>query len=226
MLTLPTKPEAITADPERSAVMVVDMQNAFASKGGMFDLSGVDISGARRVIAVLQKILDGAREAGMQIVYLQMGYDARLTTSGGPDSPNWHKEIALRLMRSRPEAEGKVLVEGSWDFAIVDELKPKAEDLVVVKSRYSGFAGTKLDSLLRSRQIRFLFFAGIAANVCVESTLRDAYFLDYWPILITDATMQAGPDFLKDATIHNVENHFGWTLTSENFIGGLQRTIR
>ena len=114
------------------------------------------------------------------------------------------------------------LTEGTWDLAIVDELKPHPGDLVVVKSRYSGFAGTNLDSLLRTRHIRYLFFAGLAANVCVESTLRDAYFLDYWPVLITDATMQAGPAFLKEATVHNVENHFGWTLSSEEFLRGVR----
>jgi len=218
MLTLPTKPEAITADPERSAVMVVDMQNAFASKGGMFDLSGVDISGARRVIAVLQKILDGAREAGMQIVYLQMGYDARLTTSGGPDSPNWHKELALRLMRKQPELKGKVLTEGQWDWEVVEELKPQSRDLVVNKTRYSGFYGTPLDSMLRTRGIRTIFFTGIATNVCVESTLRDAFFLDYWPVLLHDATMQAGPPLLQQATVQNVENYLGWTLNSAEFV--------
>ena len=89
---------------------------------------------------------------------------------------------------------------------------------MVVKSRYSGFAGTNLDSLLRSLRIRFLFFVGMATNVCVESTLRDAYCLDYWPILITDATMQAGPASLQQATVQNVENHFGWTITSKEFL--------
>jgi ureidoacrylate peracid hydrolase len=95
---------------------------------------------------------------------------------------------------------------------------------VVVKSRYSGFAGTALDSLLRARKIQHLFFTGIATNVCVESTLRDAFFLDYWPLLITDATMQAGPEYLQQATVHNVENHFGWTVTSGTFLTGLART--
>jgi ureidoacrylate peracid hydrolase len=218
MLTFSTKPEPLKADPERSAVIVVDMQNAFASRGGMFDLSGVDISGARRVIAVLQQTLDKAREAGMKVVYLQMGYDARLTTSGGPDSPNWHKELALLLMRKRPELKGKVLTEGQWDWEVVEELKPHAEDLVVNKTRYSGFYGTPLDSMLRTRGIKTLFFTGIATNVCVESTLRDAFFLDYWPVLLHDATMQAGPPLLQQATVQNVENYLGWTLTTPEFM--------
>jgi len=217
MIIFPTKPEPREIDAKAAAVVVVDMQNAFASKGGMFDLSGLDISGAQRVINVIAELLDTARPAGMQVVYLQMGYDAGLTTSGGPDSPNWHKELALRLMRKRPELKGKILTEGQWDWEVVPELKPRSEDLVVNKTRYSGFYGTPLDSMLRTRGIRSLFFTGIATNVCVESTLRDAFFLDYWPLLLTDATMQAGPPMLQEATVQNVENYLGWTLTSSEF---------
>ena len=218
MWRFPTKPDTIEADPEHSAVVVVDMQNAFASKGGMFDLSGLDISGAQSVITVLKNVLAAARDTGITVVYLQMGYDAELTTSGGPDSPNSHKELALLLMKQRPELKGKVLTEGQWDWEVVEELKPQPGDLVVNKTRYSGFCGTPLDSLLRTRGIKTLFFTGIATNICVESTLRDAFFLDYWPVLLRDATMQAGPPLLQEATIRNVELALGWTLSSSEFM--------
>jgi ureidoacrylate peracid hydrolase len=218
MIIFPTHPDPISVDPAHAAIMVVDMQNAFASKGGMFDLSGLDISGARRVIEVLKKLLETVRSTGFQVVYLQMGYDAKLTTSGGPESPNWHKELALLLMQKRPELKGKVLTEGEWDWEVVEELKPHPEDLIVNKTRYSGFYGTPLDSMLRTRGLRMLFFTGIATNVCVESTLRDAFFLDYWPVLLHDATMQAGPPMLQEATVRNVEGYLGWTLTSAEFV--------
>jgi ureidoacrylate peracid hydrolase len=97
-------------------------------------------------------------------------------------------------------------------------LKPQAGDLVVVKSRYSGFANTTLDAELKSREIRYLFFTGIATNVCVETTLRHAFVLDYWPILITDAVMAAGPPAMQEATLFNVEAYFGWTIPSTEFI--------
>jgi ureidoacrylate peracid hydrolase len=216
-----TQPEPIAVDLRYAAVVVVDMQNAFAGKGGVFDLAGLDISPAEQLIDVIEGILEGVRSKGMRVIYLKMGYKEDLSDSGGPESPNWHKEYALRLMRNHPDLQRKPLTEGTWDFAIVDKLKPHPDDLVVVKSRYSGFAGTELDSLLRDLEIRYLFFVGMATNVCVESTLRDAYCLDYWPVLIADATMQAGPDFLQRATLQNVENHFGWTLTGKEFLKGL-----
>jgi ureidoacrylate peracid hydrolase len=118
-------------------------------------------------------------------------------------------------MCSNPELRGRLLTEGSWDFAVVDELVPQPSEIVITKTRYSGFAGTTLDSQLRVRGIQYLFFTGIAANVCVESTLRDAYFLDYWPILLADATLAAGGRKMYEATLFNVESFFGWTIDSD-----------
>jgi len=222
MRTLPTRPEPIEIALEKSAVVVVDMQNAFAAKGGLLDLAGIDISGAGNVVRSISTLLTAARGAGVQVVYLQTGYKPDLSNGGGESSPNPRKETALCLMRARPELKGQLLVEGTWDFEIVPQLKPQPRDLVVLKTRYSGFAGTTLDSVLRAREIRYLFFVGIATNVCVESTLRDAYFHEYWPILVTDAAMQAGPPAAHEATIFNVESFFGWTLDSP----GLLRSLR
>lgn len=221
MVRLNARPEPVEVDFHKSAVVVVDMQNAFASKGGMLDLAGADISGAPRVIQAIRTILDATRPARMPIVYLQMGYEADLSDSGGPDTPNWHKELGIRMMNCRPELKGKLVTIGTWDFAIVDELKPQGGDLVIVKKRYSGFARTELDEELRKRGIRYLFFTGIATNVCVESTLRDAFFLDYWPVLITDAAMAAGAPAMHDATVQNVENFFGWTIGAAEFVRSL-----
>jgi ureidoacrylate peracid hydrolase len=224
MQKLDAKPEPIEVDLTKSAVVVVDLQNAFASKGGMLDIAGTDISGAPRVVSSIKTILGVARQASVPVVYVQMGYKPDLSNSGGPNSPNWHKELAMHLMNCRPELKGKLLTEGTWDFAIVEELKPEPGDLVVIKTRYSGFAGTTLDSQLRTRGIRYLFFVGIATNVCVESTLRDAFFQDYWPILIADGAMPAGPASLHEATLFNVENFFGWTIHAEEFVRAMKTT--
>jgi ureidoacrylate peracid hydrolase len=222
MPKLTTKPEPIEVDFTRSAIIVVDMQNAFASKGGMLDLGGVNISEAPQVIRAIRAVIEAARPTGIPIVYLQMGYKPDLSNSGGPHSPNWHKELAMRLMHASPELKGEILTEGTWDFAIVDELRPQPGDLVITKTRYSGFVGTTLDSLLRVRGIQYLFLAGIATNVCVESTLRDAYFLDYWPILLGDGSMAAGESRMQEATVFNVESFFGWTIRSEELLINLK----
>ena len=216
MPKLNAKPEPIDIALDRAALVIVDMQNAFASKGGTLDLAGADLSGAPAVIRAIRGVMDAARAARVPIVHLQVGYKPDLSNAGGPRSPNFYKETAMHLMNTRPELKGKLLTEGGWDFAIVNELAPQPGDLVVVKTRYSGFAGTTLDSQLRVRGIQYLIFAGIAANVCVESTLRDAYFLDYWPILVADGTMAAGGRNVYESTLFNVESFFGWTAKSED----------
>jgi ureidoacrylate peracid hydrolase len=223
MTKLEAKPNPVEVDFKKSAIVVVDMQNAFASKGGMLDIAGVDITDASRVIRVIRSILNAARENGVAVVYLRMAYKPDLSDSGGPNSPNFYKELAMTLMCSRPELRGKVLTEGTWDAEIVEDLAAQPSDLVVTKTRYSGFAGTPLDSQLRMRGIQYLFFAGIATNVCVESTLRDAYFHDYWPILLRDATMPAGPPAAHEATIFNVESFFGWAMTSQELARHLKQ---
>jgi ureidoacrylate peracid hydrolase len=92
---------------------------------------------------------------------------------------------------------------------------------VVKKSRYSGFAGTNLDQVLRARRVRNLVFAGVAANACVESTLRDAYHREYFVALVSDATHHSGPSFNRDATLWNVRTLFGWVTDSAAFEAAL-----
>ena len=215
-VSLPADPEPISLDLDLTALVVVDMQNAFASPGGTLDLAGIDVRPARDVIANARLVCEAARAAGLPVVYLTIGYPPDQSTAGGPDSPNPRKELALCLMRERPELRGKLLTYGTWDFQVVDELAPQPNDPVIVKSRYSGFHGTDLDSVLRSRGIRNLLFLGIASNVCVESTIRDAYFNEYWPVMISDATMPAGSPEIQRATLYNVRTFFGWVTTSED----------
>src|SRR6188472_3233433 len=101
-------------DFKRAAIVVVDMQNAFATKGGLLDLAGMDISGAATVVRTIEGVLAAARDKGVQIVYLQTGYKPDLSNGGGASSPNPRKETALCLMRARPELKGQLLVEGTW----------------------------------------------------------------------------------------------------------------
>ena len=214
MTALQARPNPIDVDFRRTALIVVDMQNAFASKGGMFDLAGFDISGASRVIEVNRELLGAARQAGIRVIYLQMTFKRDLSDAGDPSSPAYHKELALIMMRHRPELEGRLLVEDTWDWQIVDELTPVPGDLVIRKTRYDGFHRTILEDRLKADDIRYLLFTGIATNVCVESTARSAFFSDFWPILVEDAMNHSGPDFNRQATLWNFEHVFGWVTTA------------
>ena len=215
--TLPARPEALRLAPRETAVIVIDMQNAYASMGGYVDLAGFDISGAASTIDRIGGILDAARKAGIQIVYLQNGWDPDYVEAGTEKSPNYHKSNALKTMRERPELQGQLLARGGWDYEIVDALAPQPGDIRVAKTRYSAFFNSQLDSILRARGIRNLVFVGIATNVCVESTLRDGFHLEYFGVMLEDATHHLGPDFLQAATVYNVEKFFGWVSTAADF---------
>jgi ureidoacrylate peracid hydrolase len=124
-------------------------------------------------------------------------------------------------MRERPELRGKILTHGSWDYELVAGLEPQASDFVVPKARYSGFCGTELDNVLRSRGVRHLIFCGIASNVCVESTLREAYHREYFCVFVRDATQQSGPAFVQDAVIYSVETFLGWVSDTDAICSAL-----
>jgi ureidoacrylate peracid hydrolase len=218
-VTLPARPESLPLNPSETALIVVDMQNAYASPGGYLDLAGFDIGGAAAVIDKIALLVAAARAAGVTVVYFQNGWDPAYVEAGGPGSPNWWKSNALKTMREKPELQGTLLAKGTWDYALVDRLKPHPGDIVIEKPRYSAFYNTSLDSMLRARGVKNLAFCGIATNVCVESTLRDGFFLEYFGVLLEDATHQAGPAFLQEATVYNVEKFFGWVSNTADFCG-------
>jgi ureidoacrylate peracid hydrolase len=181
MVTLRATPAPIDIDLARTAIIVVDMQNSFVSKGGMFDLAGFDITGSAPVIEVNRQLLAAARRRGVKVIYLMMAFKPDLSDAGDPSSPAYHKELALRMMRDRPGLAGKLLVENTWDAAIIEALAPQPGEKVIRKTRYDGFCRTELDGHLRAANIRYLLFTGVATNVCVESTARHAFFNEFWP---------------------------------------------
>lgn len=214
---LPAKPEPLTLNPTQTAVIVVDLQNAYASKDGYLDKAGFDVSTTAPVIENTTKVLDTARSANMPVVFLQNGWDPDYKEAGGPGSPNWYKSNALKTMRRQPELKGSLLAKGTWDYQLVDALIPQEGDIMIPKTRYSGFYNTNLDSMLRARGIRNLVFTGIATNVCVESTLRDGFHLEYFGVVLADATYQAGPSEIHQASLYNIQTFFGWVSTTEQF---------
>lgn len=222
VVTLAANPHAIEVDLAASALIVVDMQNAYAARGGYLDLAGFDLSGVDAVVGTVVSMIEAARAAGLPVVFLQNGWDSGYVEAGGCLSVNRQKSNALRLMRERPDLHGKLLAKGGWDHALIDAIRPRESDIVLPKPRYSGFVGTPLDSMLRSRGVRYLLVCGVATNVCVETTIRDAFGLEYHPVLVREACLQAGPAFLQDATFYNIETFFGWTAAAADVAGALE----
>jgi len=220
--TIAAEPEPIRIDVLKTAVIVVDMQNAFVKRGGYFDLAGYDLTGVEGIVAPCKKIITAARQKGAKIIYFQMGCSPDLSDRGPADSPYNLKAKGLKLIRRRPEVKDKYYIYGTWGAEIIEELRPRPEDLVVKKQKYDGFIGTNLEIILSTFGIKYLAFVGTATNLCVESTLRHAFFLDYFPIILSDAVSHAGASITQEATLLNVKANFGWVTTSDHFVRGLE----
>ena len=219
-VTLPARPEPIRVSVEETAIVVIDMQNAYASKGGYVDLAGFDIEGAAGTIGQIAKVLETGRAAGVTIVYLQNGWDADYVEAGRAGLAQ-----LAQVQRAEDDAgRGRNWPGSCWRRAAgitpwSDALAPQPGDIVLHKTRYSAFFNSQLDSTLRSRGIRNIVFVGIATNVCVESTLRDGFHLEYFGVMLEDATHHLGPPVMQQASVYNVEKFFGWVTTVADFCG-------
>lgn len=228
MVTIEARPEALTLEPSGTAVIVVDMQNDFGAEGGMFDRAGIPISGIQTAVAPTARVLDAARGAGMQIVYLKMQFEPDLSNAGDADAPNFvaHRRLGVGDPGQAPDGrEGRILIRDTWNTEILPQLAPQDGDLIVPKHRYSGFFGTNLDTILRERGIASLIFTGCTTSVCVESTVRDAFFRDYRCLLLEDCTAEPiGGDLARsnhEASVLVIETLFGWVSDSAAFKAAL-----
>ena len=229
LVTIHAKPTPVTVDPARTAALVVDMQNDFAAKGGMFERAGIDISITRAAIEPTARALSALRQAGISVIYLKMGYRSDLADLGPPDSPNRikHLPLAVGTTVTAPDGrESRILVRDTWNTDIVDELKPEAGDTVVYKTRYSGFYATDLDSILKTRGIKSLVVAGATTCVCVDSTIRDAMFRDYACVLLEDCTGEPignrSARTNHEAALLTIQTLLGWVSTSADLIRALR----
>ena len=217
------EPEPIEIDLARSAVIVVDMQNAFASTGGVFEARGFDVVSIQKVIEPIRRICDLARRKKIKVIYIAHVLSPDLREVG-PDSSFWYKSV--KVYREDPRWRDKYIIRGTWGVAIVDALKPQEGDLLVEKPRFSAFFGTNLDTILKTHNLKYLFFTGCATNICVEASIRDAANLSYSPILISDATANNGPPSMQEGTIFNVKLAFGWVTDSKNLLKAMEEAAR
>jgi ureidoacrylate peracid hydrolase len=215
------RPTPLRFSADRAAVVVVDMQNDFASPGGMFDRAGIDVRGIQAIVAPIATILDAARTAGILVVYLKMGFQPDLADSGTPDSPTWLKHVPFQVgaeVLAPDGAPSRILIRDTWNTDIVDSLRPRDDDVVVYKNRYSGFYNTDLDNQLKAREVDTLIVVGATTSVCVESTVRDAMFRDYRCLVVEDCTAEPiasdASRTNQDASLTVLELLFGWITDS------------
>jgi len=202
MLVLKTLKER--CDPEYAALIVVDVQNDFVSPQGSAGKRGEDVSAAMAMIPNLTRLIEEAQKIGLTVVYI------RTIHSEWTDTPSW-------IYRSSQKSGLSTCREGTWGAEFYDGIVPLTSERVVIKHRYSAFINTDLNTVLKARNIQSVLVCGVATNVCVETTARDAYMYDYYVTMIDDCSA-AYEAKLHLGTLDNMRRHFGMVASSGEII--------
>lgn len=215
------EPQRVVADPARTALVVVDMQNDFCHPDGWLASIGVDIGPACAPIAPLRRLLPTWRATGAPVVWVNWGTRPdRANLPAGvlhvydPDG----RSVGIG---DRLQDRGAVLQAGSWNAAVVDELVVEPHDIRVDKHRMSGFWDTPLDSILRNLDITTLLLAGVNADQCVLATLIDAACAGYDVVMLTDCSATTSPSYCWEATLYNTKQCFGFIAPSTAVLEGI-----
>ena len=195
------------------ALIVVDMQNGFVSKGGSYDKLGMNTSNYRRIIPKLKDLIEFCRSKEIPIFYTEAVKEA-----SGIDLLT---KIHNFLPKTRQERlRFPICIRGTWDGLTLDKLKPKSNDHVVIKRRDSAFQDTELRVWLQSEGINLLVFCGIDTSLCVETSLREGFNMGYDVALISDATASGIKEHYK-TTLERVRDYYGLVMSTERFIKGI-----
>ena len=181
----------VRLDPRRTAVLVVDMLNDFCKPGGAMGLPGYE-----RLISPQRTIIGAARE------------------TWAPVRSNVQRD--REFLKRTPHC-----VEGSWGARVIDDLDARTEDIFVIKRRYSGFFNTDLDLTLRDLEINTVIVMGVVTNICVRSTVHDAFFHGYHVVVPEDAVAATGPRE-QESSLYDIATHFGIVSDSRSVVAGLR----
>lgn len=206
------KPYDFEFDLERTALVIIDMQNDFCHPGGFGELLGNDVSITRSIIPKLVQVLETARYKEMLVIHTREGHLSDLS-----DCP------PSKLKRSKkqgagigdPGPMGRILIRGEEGHAIVSELAPNEGEIVIDKPGKGAFYQTDLQEILDEKRIQSLIIAGVTTHVCVHTTLREANDRGFECLVLEDGTAAFDP-LDQEAAIRMIWQQggiFGWTTT-------------
>lgn len=195
--------------PQHAALVLVDVQNDFCANGGAMHREGRDMTLVQQMIPRLEHLLEAARAADVPRVWVRNVYNT------GPNhylSETWLEQAKRR--RKGAYIEFPVCEAGEWNGDFY-QVKPLPDEVIVTKHRYGAFESSDLDLVLRSRGIRTVIMTGVATNVCVETTARQAFLRDYYVVFLSDCTATYSQT-QHDATLFNIDQFFGEVAASSD----------
>lgn len=192
--------------PERTALVVVDVQNDFCHEDGSIAARGMDVAPIHAMVPRLEGLIQAAHAGNVPVIFIRTEHG--LWT----DAPAWQERLASRTSAARRP----ICREGTWGAEFY-RLQPSPGDRVVVKHRYSAFLGTDLDLILRSRGIETVLCTGVTTNVCVESTARHGFMLNYRVVMVSDCCAAPTEEEHRSA-LWNIGTYFGTVHGSEEIM--------
>lgn len=187
-----------------TAVLIIDMQNGFCTEGA-FGGAGRDMSAIRSMIPRLQQFIDKARKKNVPLVFVHV-------VRGESQVSGAMRELWQRNHWSTPSME-----RGTKGADFIPELLPKKDEITLEKTRYSAFVNTDLDAQLRIMGIKTIIVTGVGTSVCVETTARHGFMLDYYVVVPND--LVGGSDKkLDDNALLNLNEHFATVLPSAEIL--------
>jgi len=186
---------------DNTALVVVDMQKDFLD-----DWGACFVPGGRSVVPALTATLETFRAAGLPVIHV--------ITEWQKDGADMSRFTTSEILMERGLRVGEAGTEP------IDELAPLPGEYVVRKIRYSAFYGTELESLLRSLGIVYVVTTGVATNYCVRSTVHDAAFRDFLPVVLRDCTTSY-TEAEHVQTLKDIETGFGWVRASSELFDEL-----
>jgi ureidoacrylate peracid hydrolase len=190
-------------DPQRTALLVIDMQNAFVAPG-----APVEVPAARGIVAPINRLAAELRRRGVPVIWV--------LHENRKDGGDWHGFYDVFISNEKREKAASALAAGSELQKLWPGMSPSRKDWKVAKNRYSALIGNSstLKDVLKKKNIDTLLIAGTKTNVCCECTARDAMMLDYKVVMLSDCTA-ALSDEEHRATLENVIQQFGDVLTAD-----------
>ncbi|MEM7062193.1 MAG: cysteine hydrolase [Cyanobacteria bacterium P01_B01_bin.77] len=216
-IVIPAAPYPLTLDLERTALLVIDMQNDFCTPGGWADCKGFDVSQTQSPIRPLQTLLNGLRQTPVTIIHTREGHR--------PDLSDCPPHKLARSKRQNAEigsegAMGRLLTRGSKSHDFVDTLQPMPGEIILDKPGKGAFVATDLDLILRQRGVRQLLLTGVTTECCVHTTLRSANDLGYECLLLEDCCASLVPEYHR-VSVEMAQVIFGWVTTSEQLLAAV-----
>ncbi|MEQ8246223.1 MAG: isochorismatase family cysteine hydrolase [Alphaproteobacteria bacterium] len=168
---------------DKTALIVVDMQNSYCRAGGRMEKLGFPYERLAAAEPGCKDMVAAARQAGVPVIYTQYVYQPDFKDGGF---------VVNEIMPSLKDVGLCAL--GTWDAEILETLKPQPGEMVIQKNRPSAFYSTQLESVLAAMKIKSLVFCGVTTNMCVETTVRDASQRDFRCFVVSDAVGEVEDD--------------------------------